>query len=56
MTIATNPEASLPAEVGIPGFPVATVGASGLQFIDGLIAGKKWDSPHHLLQRSGQRH
>ena len=45
MTIATNPEASDPAEVGIPGFPVATVGASGLQFIDGLIAGKKWDSP-----------
>ncbi len=44
MTIATNPEASLPAEVGIPGFPVATVGASGLQFIDGLIAGKKWDA------------
>jgi len=44
MTIAINPEASGPAEVGIPGFPVTTVGPTGLQFIDGLLAGKKWDS------------
>ena len=45
MTIASNPGASDPAEVGIPGFPVTTVGPTGLQFIDGLLAGKKWDSP-----------
>ena len=45
MTIASKPGASGPAETGIPNFPVTTVGASGLQFIDGLIAGKKWDSP-----------
>ena len=33
-----------PVENGIPGFPVATVGPTGLQYIDGLLAGKKWDS------------
>jgi len=42
--------AAEPVENGVPGFPVATVGASGLQFIDGLIAGKKWDS--HVIYYS----
>jgi serralysin len=35
--------AALPVENGIPSMPVADVGRSGLQYIDGLLAGKKWD-------------
>jgi serralysin len=35
--------AALPVENGIPSMPVADVGRSGLQYIDGLLSGKKWD-------------
>jgi serralysin len=42
--------ATRPVENGVPGFPVTTIGPTGLQFIDGLLAGKKWDS--HIIYYS----
>ena len=55
MTIATDPEATGPAETGIPGFPVATVGAYRPPVHRRPDRGKEVGQPHHLLQRSRQR-